>query len=405
MNNCFLIYSRLIFVTLLLSVDGAVCAFAAPPVNPPEDFVKASVVVTGPGEKLYSCAGHAFFRMQCPSENMDFCFSFESENVSDRVLSFLAGNLKMGMTAIPTEEYISSYREEGREVTEYALHLPIAVKQRLWKVLDDQVDQGMELPYDYVERGCAISVLHLLEEALGDQRLETESWSPLFEKTRREIFSSQLDHAPWTLVALNILTNGSANMDVPWKEKAITPAALVELLQNSNLKGKPVLSTVPHNLVPETKHLSAGWFSPMLVAVILFILCVVFAVKGSRVILFSLSLLQLLLGLLNVYLIFFSSLCATEWSWLIIPFNPLPAIFWKWRSHWEIPYAIIIAVWCVAMVCVPHSLTHPSLVLLALTTGFAFAADRLFPRGISLPALFGKDSTISNISKFKPAKL
>jgi hypothetical protein len=49
------------------------------------------------------------------------------------------------------------------------------------------------------------------------------------------------------------------------------------------------------------------------------------------------------------YLICFSDLCCTDWNWLIIPFNPLPLIFWHWRKHWALPYAGILAVWCVAM--------------------------------------------------------
>jgi hypothetical protein len=42
-------------------------------------------------------------------------------------------------------------------------------------------------------------------------------------------------------------------------------------------------------------------------------------------------------------------LAATGWSWLVIPFNPLPALFWKWRRYWALPFACIILIWCIAM--------------------------------------------------------
>lgn len=386
-------------LTLILPGVGLTCA-AQPPANPSDDFVKASVVIASPGEALYSCTGHAFIRMQCPSQNMDFCFTYESEPIPNKVLTFLGGGLKMGMMAIPTAEFLSSYREEGRSVTEYALNLPIRVKQNLWRVLDNRVDEGMNLPYDYIERGCAITILHNLEEALGSEEMVTPFWPATFSKTRREIFCSEIGHAPWTLLVMNVLTNGSFNQEVENKEKAITPSALVELLQNSRIGDKPVISTVPHELEPLKKEQKAGWFTPMLLALILLSVTIAAGLTGSRLMLWTLLIMQAILGVVNVYLVFCSSLCATEWSWLLIPFNPLPLIFVKWRRIWEIPYAAIIAVWIVAMIIAGHSLTDMALVVLALATAVSFVFDRLLPEGIRAPKMLksaqNKLSIISN---------
>lgn len=375
---------RTLILTLLAVVCGALTCAAQPPENPPEDYVTASIVVTTPGDAIYSCTGHAFFRMQCPSHDMDFCFSYESEPMDNRVLTFLGGGLKMGMAVVPTADFIADYRNEGRGVTEYTLNLPIRVKQNLWRVLDNRVEEGMMLPYNYMERGCAISVLHILEEALGAERIMTPVWPETFEGTRREILSSQLDHAPWTRLTINVLTNGSANYDVPYKEKAITPATLVELLQNSRVAGQPVISSVPHELSHQTVEQKAGWFTPMMLALIILTLTVAAAIAGKRWMLWAILGIQTLLGLLNVYLVFVSSLCATEWSWLLIPFNPFPLMLWKWRRAWELPYAVIIGIWVLAMAFARHTLTDPALIVLALSTGVAFAADRLIPDGVKV---------------------
>lgn len=406
MNSDLFNIFRIGALLILALARGAVGASAAPPVNPPEDFVRASVVVTGPGESLYSCAGHAFIRMQCPSEKMDYCFSYESEEISNRVLAFLGGKLKMGMAVVPTEQFVSAYRDEGRSVTEYALNLPIAVKQNLWRVLDNSVDEGMELPYDYLERGCAISVLHFIEEALGAERLEVQDLPPVFAKSRREILASELDHAPWTRVALNVLTNGSANSDVEYKEKAITPTVLIELLKNSRVKGQPVISSAPNQLSPEIRHIEAGLLSPTVIAILVFILTILSVISGRGIMLRVLVAIQLCLGLVNVYLIFFSNLCATEWSWLLIPFNPLPALFWKWRAKWELPYSAAIAVWCLVMLFAPGSMTDPLFIMIAFSTALAYTADRLLPDGISRSTFDSVCKPISNfLSKLKPVQL
>ena len=53
-------------------------------------------------------------------------------------------------------------------------------------------------------------------------------------------------------------------------------------------------------------------------------------------------------------------------NWLLIPFNPLPLVFWKWRRYWALPYAVILAVWAACMVLAPHKLTDSALIVMTL---------------------------------------
>ena len=55
-----------------------------------------------------------------------------------------------------------------------------------------------------------------------------------------------------------------------------------------------------------------------------------------------------------------------HWNWLLIPFNILPAICWKWRKYWALPYAAVLAVWCLVMVLVPHMLVDTPHIILTL---------------------------------------
>ena len=87
------------------------------------DFVTVSLVVCDPDEVLYSTLGHAALHLQCPVFNLDYIFSYESENVRDKIWTFLKGNLKMGMFGIPTDEFLSVYQMTGRGVREYTINL------------------------------------------------------------------------------------------------------------------------------------------------------------------------------------------------------------------------------------------------------------------------------------------
>ena len=140
------------------------------------NFVKASLLIMSPGDELYSCAGHSCIRLECPTFNLDYCFSYESESVKDKIFTFFMGKLKMGMFAIPTADYLKLGRESGRGVMQYTLNLPPDAKQRLWKILDERVAQGAYLAYDYMERGCAQSAMRVLREALAPYAMDVNPW-------------------------------------------------------------------------------------------------------------------------------------------------------------------------------------------------------------------------------------
>ena len=67
------------------------------------NFVRAYYVVAEPGGALYSIFGHACLHLVCPAYDLDYFFSYESEEASKKVLTFLSGNLQMGMSAADTE--------------------------------------------------------------------------------------------------------------------------------------------------------------------------------------------------------------------------------------------------------------------------------------------------------------
>lgn len=80
------------------------------------------------------------------------------------------------------------------------------------------------------------------------------------------------------------------------------------------------------------------------------------------------------------YLLFLSQLPCTDWNWLIIPFNPLPAIFWYWRRYWALPYAIVQIIWIIAMVFAPHLLALWPHIILTAAFAVVLIKQRLMAR-------------------------
>ena len=332
------------------------------------NFVTASLLVMSPGNELYSCAGHSCIRMECPKFNLDYCFSYESESVKDRVFTFFMGKLNMGMFTIPTAEYLKQGQDEGRGVMQYRLNLPPDVKQRLWKIMDERSAQGANLPYDYVKRGCGRSVRVVLQEALSPLRMELPTFPERFKKTRRELWDEAVAGHPWNRFFLHSFCGTEHDWNVSDIEKIVVPNDLVAFLRLAKVNGKSIIDGEGVELLPpknaaETAALHR-FFTPLVVACVIVALSTVNWFVKVKWLDWLFLAFQSLAGAFFTYLVVFSNLPATSWNWLIVPFNLLPLVFWKWREKWALYFAGVLLLWEAGMIFWPHRLTDPAYLVL-----------------------------------------
>lgn len=367
--------------TSLLAVDPSANA----PMNDGVDrsdpnFVKASLLVFGPGEELYACAGHVAFRLECPTFKLDYVFSYEGESASDQIFKFFAGKLKMGMFAVPTQDFLQQYIETGRGCKQYVLDLSPAAKVRLWKLFDDLVAKGADLPYDYIKRGCAQSTLHTLLTAIRPERIESAEWPEKFRHSRRELLHSYIADSPWTCLLLHMISGPEADFAPSMVDKIITPDDMLDYLRRVRVEGRPVLTAEPVELLRQTLNRSRCLITPMMVAWALVALSVIgfFCLTKpiSWLFLFVLS----VIGTVGTYIVLVSDLPASSWNWLLIPLNPLPLVFWRWRRYWAWTFAAVLLAWEAFMFLSPHQLTDPTYLVINLSFIFFYAKIGLSKR-------------------------
>ena len=354
-----------------------------------EDFVTVSLVVSEPGEVLYSVLGHACLHLQCPTFGLDYIFTYESEGVRGKVFRFLLNDLNMGMMSLYMNDYLQPYKEEGRGVKEYRLNLPPEVKSELWRMCDERVGQGMYLEYDPVKRGCAISVVHSVEDAIrsanemtgNNYQIVYPEWGNKSNRTIREIFYDNAAKG-WGLFWCMTMVSGRYvdNPDIPEEEKLIAPFELVERWQVATINGLPIISEEPIELAPSQKQYNGEWFSPLVFALLLFVLSIIGMFTKNSYLDYAFLSLYTIFSLLITYMLVFPSMPNTDWNWLIIPFNILPAICWKWRKKWALPYVIVIALWCICMLCAPHRLVEYTHIILATSFGIILLKQKYINR-------------------------
>lgn len=345
------------------------------------DFIRVSLMIADPDTDLCSYLGHAFLRLECPTYKLDRCFTYESESIKEHPLRFLAGKLRMGMYSSLSEPYLDGFRQQNRGVRQYALDLPPMAKQRLWRILDEKVAEGIEVPYDPLEKSCAVTILRVIAKACRPDKLAIHHWPYKADATMREIVRDHSIGYDWYRVFLCAIFGTAFDKTLPPFEKAIVPSDLLSVLKSSSLNGQPIISDSPVQLFPSGQPHTPSLITPMMVSIGLLALSLASWFYCSKLIVRGFLIGETLFGICVVFLVVGSMLPLNPWNWLIIPFNILPAVFWKWRRYWAGCYAVVLLVWNGFMIFYPHQLTDWSycvltFALISIYTNIACHAKR-----------------------------
>lgn len=331
-----------------------------------EDFINVYLVVAAPSATTYSTLGHDCLRLQCEALGKDYMYSYESENVEEKILSYLKGDLKMGMFSINPQDYIDYYASQHRTVRQYKLNLSPDIETRLWQILDEEVSEGAYLPYDYLNRGCAQSILVFLKRAITPNEIHYGPWPEKYCQTRREFVSSNLkDRHPWVDCMFSLVVGTEADKEVTNEEKVVIPSDLVEVLQHAEIDGTAIISNEPEWLTEQYPDTEYKGITPIMAGIILLLIAIGsiwFKPIWSK----TIDMLYLAaITIVGVFIMFvlMGNLPNSAWIWLFIPFNPLPAIGWCWRKYWALAYSMLLVVWIIGMLVYPHTLVNNAYLL------------------------------------------
>ena len=149
-----------------------------------DDFVTASLLILAPLKVLYSVFGHAMLRMECPTHQLDYIYSFESEDDVGTFMRVVAGKAKAKYIAVPTDTFLNDCRETGREVRQYRLNLKPREKQELWQLLDNELLLGAHRNFNLLYTNCLSTTIIDVQRCLIAEQFE---WGPLpFPQTLKD---------------------------------------------------------------------------------------------------------------------------------------------------------------------------------------------------------------------------
>ena len=241
------------------------------------DFVLVSFCMADPTDQsqdYLGMTGHAFLRLQCPTFGLDYCFSYESEKIKGQLWDYITGKLKMGMVAVPTEEYIEDYRVWKRAVHEYRINMPAETEQRLWEQMDNHMLSEQEMQMNLIKYGCANTLLRYVEHALSPTQIEYQWPEKFLTKSAMEIAAEHLECYPWSLLGLRLIAGKEyAQLTTP-KQKVIYPSDLLEVWSQATINGEPMLEYIGDLVEAEPVIVKKTWFTPQVCGILLLILVV-----------------------------------------------------------------------------------------------------------------------------------
>jgi hypothetical protein len=356
-----------------------------------DDYVSASLLVATPGEEIYSAAGHAALRMECPSQGVDYCYEFDNLVDLTHILDYVNGNMVALYKRLYTHDFIDRYTQEGRGIESLRLNLRPMQEIALWQYLDYQTDSVGLRSFDFLSNNCASVVVEAVSHSIAPEQIVYRDVHERLCGTHREVFPYIFKNAPWAEFCWNIIMGTDFDTYYPM-ETRLFPVSILDEWKKATIRDaqgveRPLCADGAQTLLPAKVIDQPSAVTPTLLFALLLVLAIVVTVvewrKGygwwSRCIDVVLMTIETTLGLIIAFMLVFSHQVATSWNWLIIVFSPLPLLLWlllrKRAIHRRLYflYTLVLITYCVLTPLIPQMqyASMPLLLLaMAVRTGF-----------------------------------
>ena len=350
------------------------------------DFVTASVLVATPTNNAYSIFGHAALRMECPVHHLDYVFTYEHDSSVDAFQTGIMGKAKSGCSAVPYQEYLDHYKEEGRGIMQYELNLTLEEERDLWRRLDEDMMSGHSHQFNLLRDNCLSTSIFKIEASLQGEYLDWGNVRFPMNLCYGDLTRESMKGFPWMEFVVMTFCGTAYNWLPEQKNYMFVPEFIPQMLKDARfvntetgakrsvLDGQPKQIAVA-KVIPKPCKVTPTWaFGGLLLLTILLTLgeWLWKWKKLPRAFDIALFTVQTLLGLLLLYVVAFSELFGGLWNWYLVIFNPLPLwLFSRRRKNyphvWGL-YAVVLVLFILAtpfvgVLDLPHQLITGTLLI------------------------------------------
>jgi hypothetical protein len=313
---------KLGFLLILLNFVGLTPARA--------QFWEVSLLTADPGPELYASFGHSAIRLrEIGPDGRDLVFNFGTFDFDTPNFygKFATGKLNYMLSVVPYDRFIIEYDYYKRGLREQVLDLNQEQKDFLLQHLDAQyAPERRFYKYDFFYNNCATKIRDAFDIAMGEQLVWSDSVAE--EKTFRNLIDEFVLPLPWADFGIDLALGAVIDRPATELEKQFLPTYMEQAFANATILengvSRPLVKQSRVLLEYPQENAQQSLLNPSMV---FWLLTLVFAaltfygfkkgklMKGLDVALFgSVG----ILGLVVVFLWFFTDHSATAWNWNIL---------------------------------------------------------------------------------------
>lgn len=319
---------RIVFVIMSLFVIPAVSA------QLPDGETRISLLTCTPGPDLYSVFGHSAIRVEGRIQNrkVDWVYNYGTFQFDDSFyLKFARGKLDYMLSKSDFADFQYEYIYTGRGIFEQVLKLDSAQKVELIRLLEENYKpENRTYRYHFFYDNCSTRIRDIVNKASGGNVHFTYTYGG--EYTFRHSIQKYLDYMPWSDFGIDLALGMPCDRVMQKGDAMFLPDSLMNEFNYAGLGDSSLTYPADEILPAEFELTPSGFFTPMVVFISFLIVHVVLGLYlakrkklfqfTDRTILFVTG----LLGLLIVFLWFFTDHTTTKWNLNIIWANPLNLI-------------------------------------------------------------------------------
>ena len=296
-----------------------------------------------PGEIFWERFGHDSIVVLDPVTGAatSYNFGFFDPEAPDFIARFVRNDMRYRLAALPFEQDLALYREEGRGVTIQWLDLDDDQARTLAATLAENAKpENAYYRYQYFDDNCATRVRDAIDRALGGalrRQIESRSHGSTFRSEAVRLASP----APWMWLGFDIGLGPSADLPLPvWKESYVPMRLAAALRESKNTQGRPLVRAeqeiLAHRIAPEPPDMPINWVPWAMSGIVLGLALAWLGRRRPRLLAAIALPLWTLCGVLSALMLFIWFGTQHTYGWAnqnLLLFNPLCWLLWLggWR--------------------------------------------------------------------------
>ena len=324
-----------------------------------------SILTIGPGNSLSDAFGHSGIRVIDEINNYDIVFNYGvyDYNAPNFYGNFVKGRPIYSLGLNNYENFYKNYVNQSRQIIEQKLDLS-EYQKRIFvnKLITNSKEANKFYEYNYFENNCSTKIADLFNEILEeDIKNEGLHKTNVGTNSYRKLVYENINPNSWGALGIDICLGAVIDKNINSKDELFLPYNLksyFDELGNSNIRNGNLVTTSvlfgEYSKYTETL-ISPVYFLLILSLIIISITYIDYLRRTRSMLLDSIVLIITgVIGLLLIYLWFFSNHTASAWNYNLlwaIPFNLILFIelLKSKQKKWVISYLKLIVIMLLLM--------------------------------------------------------